>query len=259
MGLARQAGSGKAGGPSGAGKPGRAGTAGKAGVDRVGRGPFDRVRGAGLDRYAHRGLRVRPADRRRPARSADGGWRSTRSTPAFRFPRAAARENADRLFARLPDEATVVVDGLAFGALAPEAERHAARLRFVALVHHPLAEETGLDRAVAASLEASERRALAVARLVVVTSPATARGLARYGVAASRVAVVVPGTDRAQPSSGSGSSTTALCVRRHADPAQGPRSPAACARGSQSPPMAPDVGWRPGPRSANPRQNPGAC
>jgi glycosyltransferase involved in cell wall biosynthesis len=161
-----------------------------------------RTGGYGYDRRIVGGLR-------------EAGWRVAlhEIDASFPFPTPAARENADKLLARLPDEATVVVDGLAFGALAPEAERHAARLRFVALVHHPLAEETGLDRAVAASLEASERRALAVARLVVVTSPATARGLARYGVAASRVAVVVPGTDRAQPSSGSGSSTTHfVCV-----------------------------------------------
>ncbi len=126
---------------------------------------------------------------------------------SFPCPTPVARMGAARLFAGLPDGATVVVDGLAFGALPAEAERHAARLRFVALVHHPLADETGLDRRVAAALDASERRALALARLVIVTSPATARGLSRYGLDAERVVVVTPGTDRVPPSRGSDSST----------------------------------------------------
>jgi glycosyltransferase involved in cell wall biosynthesis len=83
-------------------------------------------------------------------------------------------------------------------------EREAERLEIVALVHHPLADEVGLSRADAARLEASERRALGVARRVVVTSPATARTLARYGVADARLTVIEPGTDPAPVGRGSG-------------------------------------------------------
>ncbi len=105
------------------------------------------------------------------------------------------------------------MDGLAFGALADEAERHASRLRFVALVHHPLAEETGLDAVERAALAASERRALAAARLAIVTSAATADGLSRYGVLPERVAVVGPGTDRVAAAAGGGSPELhLLCV-----------------------------------------------
>src|SRR5439155_9098321 len=69
--------------------------------------------------------------------------------------------------------------------------------RVVALVHHPLALETGLSAGEAATLAASERAALARAHRVVATSAATARLLASdYGVPASRVTVVQPGTDR---------------------------------------------------------------
>ncbi len=75
------------------------------------------------------------------------------------------------------------------------ARAHRDRLTLVALVHHPLALETGLDPATAAALAASEREALAVTRGVVVTSPATARLLAGYGVAADRITVALPGTD----------------------------------------------------------------
>lgn len=113
---------------------------------------------------------------------------------SFPFPCADARAQATAALAALPDGTLVLADGLAFGAMAEEAEREAGRLRFVALVHHPLALESGLDPAAARALFDSERRALATARGVVVTSPATVRSLEPYGVAAERVTVVRPGT-----------------------------------------------------------------
>src|SRR5206468_3763970 len=132
---------------------------------------------------------------------------------SFPRPTAAAREWARRVLGDIPDETTVLVDGLAFGALASEAEHERARLRMVALVHHPLAAETGLDRHTAALLEAGERRALATARLVVVTSRATAVALERYGVSADRIVCVEPGTDRAPLARGSdGIAIELLCV-----------------------------------------------
>jgi glycosyltransferase involved in cell wall biosynthesis len=73
----------------------------------------------------------------------------------------------------------------------------------IALVHHPLAAETGIDRDTATELELSERRALAAVRFVVVTSSATAVTLAAYGVGRERIAVVEPGTDRAPQARGS--------------------------------------------------------
>jgi glycosyltransferase involved in cell wall biosynthesis len=82
-------------------------------------------------------------------------------------------------------------------------EREASRLRIVALVHLPLAAAIGLDRETAERLEASERRALAAAALVVATGKSTMAELSRYGVAADRVALVEPGTDRAALSRGS--------------------------------------------------------
>jgi len=88
-----------------------------------------------------------------------------------------------------------------------EAERERRRLRLVAIVHHPLALETGLDPVMAARLEASERRALAAVRRVVVTSRATARTLADYGVEPARIAIVEPGTDPAPLARGSGTAT----------------------------------------------------
>jgi glycosyltransferase involved in cell wall biosynthesis len=104
---------------------------------------------------------------------------------------------AARVFTSIPDNAVVIIDGLAGGVLPREIEREAGRLRFIALVHHPLAHETGVSRSAAARLHASERSTLNAVRHVVVTSRATATLLTReYGVSARRMTCIEPGTDR---------------------------------------------------------------
>jgi glycosyltransferase involved in cell wall biosynthesis len=121
---------------------------------------------------------------------------------------------ARRVVEALPDGTLAVVDGLAFGVLDELAHEHAQRLRWVALVHHPLSLETGLDARRQRALFDSEARALAAARGVIVTSPFTARGLAPFEVPASRIVVVEPGTDPAPLATGSatGAPLSLLCV-----------------------------------------------
>ena len=119
-----------------------------------------------------------------------------RLADSFPSPDAAALEHAGRVLSGIATGSLVVVDGLAFGAMAQSAAAHASRLKLIALVHHPLALETGIGAAEATRLAASERAALACARAVVVTSPATAAALHDYGVAPSRITVVLPGTAR---------------------------------------------------------------
>lgn len=142
--------------------------------------------GYGYDRRIIAGLRAQ-------------GWRVTVHAldAGFPFPSPAALEHAQRSFAAMPDGALVLVDGLALGALPQLAQAHAARLRLVALVHHPLAAECGLTPAQARALAESERLALAAVGQVIVTSDATAVALRELGVAPSRVCVVQPGTDAA--------------------------------------------------------------
>jgi glycosyltransferase involved in cell wall biosynthesis len=122
---------------------------------------------------------------------------------SFPKPTPSALDHASRVLAAVPDGATVVIDGLAFGAMPAEVEREAERLRLVALVHLPLADEVGLNPTTAAQLEASERRALAAASLVIVTGSAMIGALARYDVERRRIVVVEPGTDRAPLARGS--------------------------------------------------------
>ncbi|MGH6646894.1 glycosyltransferase family 4 protein [Aquabacterium sp.] len=115
---------------------------------------------------------------------------------SYPWPGEQARAQAAVSIAAIPDGTVVVVDGLAFGALPELAELHARRLLWVALVHHPLAHETGLTTAQRDQLAASERRALAAARAVIVTSAFTARSLvADFQVVAGRITVVLPGTE----------------------------------------------------------------
>ncbi|MDM0034639.1 glycosyltransferase family 4 protein [Variovorax sp. J22P271] len=161
-----------------------------------------RTGGYGYDRRIIDGLRA-------------AGWRVDVASlgPGFPDPDASALALAGRVIEALPDDALVVVDGLAFGVLPEFAAAHAQRLRWVALVHHPLSLETGLAPDRQRALLESERRALASARGVVVTSPATARALAAFDVEAARITVVRPGTDPAPLAQGSGAAELALlCV-----------------------------------------------
>ena len=154
-------------------------------------------------------------DRRMVAGLRARGWRiDVRELDAsFPRPTMAALAQAGRALAAIPDHATVLIDGLALGAMPAEVEREASRLRIVALVHLPLAAEVGLDRETAAALEASERRALAAAAHVVVTGRQTVETLTAYGVGLDRMTLVEPGTNRAPLSRGStGAPLELLCV-----------------------------------------------
>jgi glycosyltransferase involved in cell wall biosynthesis len=98
---------------------------------------------------------------------------------------------------RLPDGSIVIIDGLALGGVPGPVEEQAARLELVALVHHPLADETGLDAGRRRRLLALERRSLAACRRVVVTSVFTSHRLVDLGLVRSTPVVVEPGVKQA--------------------------------------------------------------
>ena len=101
------------------------------------------------------------------------------------------------VLAALPPETRVLADGLAYGAM-PRAMLEELELSLTALVHHPLAEETGLSELAVAKFKDSERAALRLAQSVVATSRHTVETLARdYGVSRSHLYLAPPGTDRA--------------------------------------------------------------
>ena len=125
------------------------------------------------------------------------GYRVAWHALADSFPRPdpVALEQAAAVLARLPAGAAVVIDGLALAPLADLLPAHPHRLRLIALIHHPLADETGLSADQQRRFFELEQRALVLADKVIVTSPFTARELERYGVAAENIAVVLPGTE----------------------------------------------------------------
>ena len=115
---------------------------------------------------------------------------------SFPHPTPAASRAARATFAAIPDGSLVVIDGLALPGLERILADEQRRLRLVALVHHPVALETGLDPEAARRFEDLERRALALVRRVITTSQWTARALARYDVPVGALRVVEPGVDR---------------------------------------------------------------
>jgi glycosyltransferase involved in cell wall biosynthesis len=128
------------------------------------------------------------------------GWQVQVHSLADSFPEPPpqALADTDAVLAAIPDGRTVVIDGLAFAGLRDLLAAHRARLNVVALIHHPLAYETGLPVEDAQRLHAAERAALAAVERVIVTSRWTKRALLDdFGVAAAHIAVVEPGTDPA--------------------------------------------------------------
>lgn len=131
----------------------------------------------------------------------------------FPEPDAAALAEAEAVLAAMPAGRLVVIDGLALGGMPALVRAEAERLRLVALVHHPLALETGLTAGQQERLYRQERDALAAVRRVIVTSPGTRAALAGYGVPAERIGVVEPGVDPAPLATGSGGpEPVLLCV-----------------------------------------------
>ncbi len=126
----------------------------------------------------------------------------------FPFPDDATRKVAHERLLAIPADRIVVVDGLALGVL-PESAR--ALNRLLALVHHPLAVESGISPAQAESLRGSEQAALSAAQHVVVTSAVTAQQLSsHYAVPAERITVVPPGSDPVRPAARSEDNTVRL-------------------------------------------------
>jgi glycosyltransferase involved in cell wall biosynthesis len=119
-------------------------------------------------------------------------------------PDAANRAAAPELLARMPQGQPIVIDGLAYGVLPTAAASLHQRNPLIALVHQPLALESGLSLADANNFRASERTALEFARRVIATSPSTGNLLTMdYGVPAGHITVARPGSDPVAPAVGS--------------------------------------------------------
>ncbi|MBM3525733.1 MAG: glycosyltransferase family 4 protein [Alphaproteobacteria bacterium] len=142
----------------------------------------------------------------------DGGRDVVVHALAGRHPLA---DNVARAAARACLTAAVggvlVIDGLALPAFADLLPSSAPPV--IALIHHPLALETGIDAATRRHFEAIEPCLARAAQGIVVTSPATVPAIRAMGVSIDRVAVVTPAVSRgAIPARRSRASTAVLCV-----------------------------------------------
>ena len=142
------------------------------------------------------------------------GWQVTVKGLAGHFPAvdAQARQAMDAALSRLADDSLVVIDGLALGGLPEVVVPHARRLRLLALVHHPLADEGGLTPAQQRHVEALERQALSAMRGVITTSRFSARRIAQMGLAAAHIEVVEPGVEARPLATADHTPPRLLCV-----------------------------------------------
>ena len=115
---------------------------------------------------------------------------------SFPFPSAEDLELSAQIFRQVHPDTTLMIDGLAYGALSQSAV-DAIEQRIIALVHHPLALESGLSEGQQRELRASETYALARASRIITTSSVTAKLLQeQYQVSAGDISVAEPGSPR---------------------------------------------------------------
>ena len=114
------------------------------------------------------------------------------------FPDAGPQDmgRAVRTLQSLDPGRPLILDGLVSGAIDP-AGLAGVRAPVIAMVHHPLAEESGLSAARRGQLLRTERENLRLSRHVLVPSPHTRRILIdRYEVPPAKITVARPGVDR---------------------------------------------------------------
>lgn len=144
------------------------------------------------------------------------GWRVAvhELEGTFPGPDDRARQQLDSTLAGVPHGSIALVDGLAAGGHPEPIDRHAGRLRIVALVHHPLADETGLLETERDRFIMLEREALEACAGVIVTSAFTTTRLEALGIARARIRVARPGTEFAARARGPkpGRPPQLLCV-----------------------------------------------
>jgi glycosyltransferase involved in cell wall biosynthesis len=122
----------------------------------------------------------------------------------------AARNAARAAWHDLTEETRPIIDSLALPAFAGMEAALTTR-DAVGVIHHPTAMETGLREADRNGLLAIENRLLPLLARVIVTSATTGERLAAdFGVEPARIRVVVPGTDDAPRSVGSGGPTCGI-------------------------------------------------
>ncbi|MFF5012648.1 glycosyltransferase family 4 protein [Streptomyces sp. NPDC001165] len=143
------------------------------------------------------------------------GWQAVRHAVPGSWPRPGRsdRDVLARVLRDLPDDTVVLLDGLVACGVPEVVVPEAERLRLAVLVHLPLGDETGLDPALAADLDARERQVLRAVPAVIATSDwAVRRLVSHHGLAPERVHVAAPGADIAPLAPGTDGVSQLVCV-----------------------------------------------
>jgi glycosyltransferase involved in cell wall biosynthesis len=143
------------------------------------------------------------------------GWQVAQHAVPGSWPRPQDADRAElaRVLRDLPDGTPVLLDGLVACGVPEVVVPEAGRLGLAVLVHLPLGDETGLDPAVAADLDARERAVLRAVPAVIATSDwAVRRLVAHHGLAPGKVHVAAPGADIAPLAPGTDGVSRLLCV-----------------------------------------------
>ena len=116
--------------------------------------------------------------------------------PSFPDPTPRDMDHAIEMLAALDPKRPLILDGLVYGSI-DTSGLATVPAPIVAMIHHPLALETGLTAARRAHLSRTERANLALATHVLVNSHHTAQILAAdYDVSWDRITIAQPGTER---------------------------------------------------------------
>lgn len=118
----------------------------------------------------------------------------------FPFPSQETLNKAVQLLCQTQPGKPIVIDGLALGAMPEAIAQASVNHPIIALIHHPLAYESGLTADQQVKLQSSERLALSYADQVIANSPLTAQYLREsYGVDDKKITIVMPGTHQPSP------------------------------------------------------------
>lgn len=133
----------------------------------------------------------------------------------FPNPTADDQRLAKQSLANLEGDVPVIIDGLALGALDADTVS-AIAAPIIALIHHPLADEGGLDEESKDKLFESEFRNLQQVKKVLVPSSNTAELLiSKYAVDEKLISIATPGFDKPQTVSNPSSPPLILSVGTH--------------------------------------------
>jgi glycosyltransferase involved in cell wall biosynthesis len=120
--------------------------------------------------------------------------------PSFPFPDEETLNQAGYLLSQIEPAKPIVIDGLALGVMPEAIAQASANHPIIALIHHPLAFESGLTTDQQVKFQRSEKLALSYADHVIANSPLTAQTLMEsFGVDGKKITTVIPGTNQVSP------------------------------------------------------------